>query len=335
MLNDIGTRLKKLRQKNNLTQEELAKDLGISSQTVGQWETGAALPDLSYIIPLAKRLHVSTDKLLGYKERRAELEYMWQKAVNKGPQETLKISEAALLEYPHDMTFLYRRACDENFCANQAADEKQKKEYLERSARHFQMLHQQYPDFDSAVGMLIEVLSKLGRYDEAKSYVYDQPGKDHLLKYCLTGDELQRHCQLLAEKALQKLYQELMSCHTLASLQAAEDILGLIFSDGNYLGYYGHLMRIYNERATLFIAQNRYDEAIKSLHKAFQYAKESANLSGKGSLAFTSPVFNKLTFNANFSPIDPVELFCQYTERSEFDCIRGRSDFIEITKGLQ
>lgn len=39
-MNDIGKNIKKLRQRNKLTQEELAETLRVTRQAVSNWETG-------------------------------------------------------------------------------------------------------------------------------------------------------------------------------------------------------------------------------------------------------------------------------------------------------
>ena len=66
-MNHIGQRIKKLRKKNDLTQEKLADLLGVTYQSVSKWECGTTMPDLTMIVPLARVLHISTDELLGMK----------------------------------------------------------------------------------------------------------------------------------------------------------------------------------------------------------------------------------------------------------------------------
>ena len=64
----IGEKIKELRRKNDLTQEKLADQLGVSYQTVSKWETGVTSPDLSLIVPLARLFKVTTDELFGFDE---------------------------------------------------------------------------------------------------------------------------------------------------------------------------------------------------------------------------------------------------------------------------
>ncbi|MBE6585651.1 MAG: helix-turn-helix transcriptional regulator [Ruminococcaceae bacterium] len=49
--------------KRNLTQEQLAAKLGVSSQAVSKWETSETYPDGALLLPLAKELDVSLDTL--------------------------------------------------------------------------------------------------------------------------------------------------------------------------------------------------------------------------------------------------------------------------------
>jgi transcriptional regulator with XRE-family HTH domain len=58
-----GNTIKKLREKNNLTQLELANKLNVSDKTISKWETGRGLPDISLIDPLSKALNISITEL--------------------------------------------------------------------------------------------------------------------------------------------------------------------------------------------------------------------------------------------------------------------------------
>ena len=42
---NIGNKIRRLRKAKNLSQEALARLLGVSFQAVSKWETGTALPD--------------------------------------------------------------------------------------------------------------------------------------------------------------------------------------------------------------------------------------------------------------------------------------------------
>lgn len=61
----IADRIKTLREQQNKTQSDLAKQLGITRSSVNAWEMGISVPSTQYIVELANIFHVSTDYLLG------------------------------------------------------------------------------------------------------------------------------------------------------------------------------------------------------------------------------------------------------------------------------
>lgn len=62
----LGNNIKKFRHDLGITQEELAGILSVTGQAVSKWESGAGLPDVTQIVPLAQALNVSTDALFGF-----------------------------------------------------------------------------------------------------------------------------------------------------------------------------------------------------------------------------------------------------------------------------
>ena len=59
-----GATIKELREKRNLTQAELAEEIGVSSKTISKWETGKGLPDITMLQPLAQALGISIIELM-------------------------------------------------------------------------------------------------------------------------------------------------------------------------------------------------------------------------------------------------------------------------------
>lgn len=70
----VGENIKLYRKEKNLTQGQLAELIGVSTQAVSKWETGAGMPDISQVVPLARVLEISTDKLLGHTDEAFEKE---------------------------------------------------------------------------------------------------------------------------------------------------------------------------------------------------------------------------------------------------------------------
>ena len=64
MPDNFGERLKKLRKKAGLTQEELSETLGISYMTVRRWESERSIPRIDEIRRIAQALNVPESDLL-------------------------------------------------------------------------------------------------------------------------------------------------------------------------------------------------------------------------------------------------------------------------------
>ncbi|MCI8806194.1 MAG: helix-turn-helix transcriptional regulator [Clostridiales bacterium] len=62
---DFGNTLKILRLRENLTQSQLAKKLGLSKSVVSAYENGVRMPSYYVLIRISKVFNVSTDYLLG------------------------------------------------------------------------------------------------------------------------------------------------------------------------------------------------------------------------------------------------------------------------------
>ena len=59
-----GNTIKTLREKNGITQKELAEMIRVSDKTISKWETNKGLPDIGIIEELSKALRVSLSELL-------------------------------------------------------------------------------------------------------------------------------------------------------------------------------------------------------------------------------------------------------------------------------
>lgn len=64
----IAKRLLELRCEYNLTQTQLAKNLGVSQDTISLWERNKSNPDAEMLIKLAKFYNTSSDYILGLED---------------------------------------------------------------------------------------------------------------------------------------------------------------------------------------------------------------------------------------------------------------------------
>ena len=60
----LSENLKRIRKDNNLSQEQLADQLGVSRQSVSKWESGAAYPEMDKVLQICKMFNLNIDELL-------------------------------------------------------------------------------------------------------------------------------------------------------------------------------------------------------------------------------------------------------------------------------
>ena len=103
----LSENLKKYRIMKNLTQEDVAEYLGITSQSISKWERGETYPDITFLPALANIYETSIDLLIGMDTIRAqETLYNIHKKANEFQRNgdyisAEKVYRDALLIYPN------------------------------------------------------------------------------------------------------------------------------------------------------------------------------------------------------------------------------------------
>lgn len=70
---EIAEALRGLRQEHHLTQQELADALGVTRQSVSNWERGKNLPDIETIVCISETHGISLDTLILGKDGKSEM----------------------------------------------------------------------------------------------------------------------------------------------------------------------------------------------------------------------------------------------------------------------
>lgn len=127
-INIFSERLKELRTRSNLTQQQVADKLNITRTAIGKYETESAYPDVEKLIALANIYNCSVDYLLGLSDNPrvltrneiATLKVVTDIAVTKSiiaSGETMTDSEykklAAEIETAHMAYMLYKRITEQ------------------------------------------------------------------------------------------------------------------------------------------------------------------------------------------------------------------------------
>ncbi len=73
---DMGETIRSLRKAKGLSQEDLARRLGVSFQAVSKWENSVTMPDVALIPAIADYFGVSCDELFGFNAMETEKQVM-------------------------------------------------------------------------------------------------------------------------------------------------------------------------------------------------------------------------------------------------------------------
>lgn len=104
---NIGNKIKMLRKRRGITQEQLAESIGVSFQAVSKWENNIALPDIILAPLLASYFSVSLDELFDFnlKEMECAVKIIADEAYEyreSNPSESRQILEEGLRKYPEN-----------------------------------------------------------------------------------------------------------------------------------------------------------------------------------------------------------------------------------------
>ncbi len=91
----IGKFIASVRKEQNLTQEQLAEKLGITSKAVSKWECGKGLPDASIMMELCEILKITVNDLLSGEKIKQE---NYQKKLEENILDTIDYSNKKVLE---------------------------------------------------------------------------------------------------------------------------------------------------------------------------------------------------------------------------------------------
>ena len=204
----IGTTIKKLRRDRNITQEQLAELLGVSTNAVSQWECDKTSPDISHLPVLANIFEVSADVLLeidiAKSKKQSEIkEFTAQYAEfhSQGKtEERLNLCRSMQKKYPNDETVrYYLMRVLQNGYTDETFDE-----IVMLGEQLMESTNMEYRT-GAIRGLCFTYLHK-GNRAKALQYADMIPPAEDLHVHVLEGDELVEHCQNYFWKACDRMY---------------------------------------------------------------------------------------------------------------------------------
>ena len=253
----IGTTIKKLRRDRNITQEQLAEMLGVSTNAVSQWECDKTAPDISHLPILANIFEVSADILLeidiAKSKKQSEIKEFTAKYAEFHSQgkteERLKLCRTMQKKYPNDETVrYYLMRVLQNGYIDESFDEivMLGEQLLESTNMEYKM---------GAIRGLCFTYLHMGDRAKALQYADMMPPAEDLYLHVLEGDELVEHCQNYFWKVCDRMYlymKYLIDCKDSgytheekhAMWNSLYDMFHMIFTDKDFGFYNDRLVRI-------------------------------------------------------------------------------------------
>ena len=357
----IGTTIKRLRRERDITQEQLADMLGISSRAVSQWECERTAPDISQLPLLASIFEVSADLLLGIdigaKEKRiGEYVSRAEERLYKGyPSEADEILREGLREYPD--SFRLMSGLMSGLFKERDESEDRRAELTAELIRLGEKILDNCTDDSlrrNAIQLLCFVYPEVGEEEKAVALAEKMPGRyltgEMLLASIYRGNRRYGHMQDMLSQDLDDLYFALThnnrvlddGTHPYSLEEQIElykkwlAIVDIIIEDRNY-GFHGQLVSwTYVDIARLYAELGDYDAAAENLRLGAELAiKQDEEYDPEGEytcLALRGKKFGGVLHN--IAENDSLHQLGEM-EDSAFAPMRGREDFGEIIGMLQ
>ena len=352
-MKSIGEKIKEYRQKNHMTQEQLATCLNVTFQSISKWETGVSSPDLSLIIPITKLFHISADELLGINDVESDKRYNELKQAYDNTYKTedfaerQRICEIAVSEYPGDMKWLINLAW---VVSNRSFEYEDNDRYIaeqEKAIKLFDAVVKNCKDDvirGDAIQGITQLLGWRGRKDEARKYVEMIPertmiSRDAVLENILEGDELIQFKQKRIMSHVEGILWDLSLMSTVYT-DLARDVVNLMFPDGNYIEFNHSLYYAVKKQINHMLKQepNVSADTIRDLlteMKTYAKAYDEIVFAKPGIYKYTAPWFDHIEEDTREwlgnegTPM--LQDFKEYLDKPQFDNIRNY-DFFDFLR---
>ncbi len=297
----IGENIRKLRRERDITQEGLAEMLGVTSQSVSQWENGRTAPDISQIAPLAHIFEVSADVILGIDVENKEAKILelyaaaYDTAAAGDHVRAVEMADETLRQYPdsHRLMDFY---ANEIYLYNHMMPEETRERNRERSFGYLDRILAECTDSDIRNNSLIMAClwhAQLGHMEEAERLAKTQEGihftygelmgrihkgrkqyeayRDEMLGQFTTAIGY-----LLVDRLLETTDDNGTPMYTeneqLALNRMATEMFRMLFPDGDYFFHAQYLECAYRNMAWIYSARKDRENTLSCMRQAAEMA---------------------------------------------------------------
>ena len=362
----LGENLKKFRLNREMTQEQLADILGVSSQAVSRWENGTTYPDITLLPTIASYFEITIDELMGMEDFKSEeqlkelLEQLDENG-NKGLiYENILLLREAVKTYPANYELQFRLVNQLTFCQyrnGQGISEEEQNSLNREAAEIGNRILSRCTDgtiINRTTHELAYIYSRLGETEKAIEYakklpdlgacstvilgdIYEGEQKKLHLQWGVKGYTSLLWCDLRNMADLEYKDETMTTTERIAIMKKALALLDLVYENGDYLDYSWLVSTTHRYIAAMAMLEKDYELALSSLENAAEFAIKFDTLVDK--TKHTSILVNRLDYDAlgqtkNYGFTSCKEL-CDKMQWDRYDAIRDDKRFIAILEKIK
>ncbi|MBP3618388.1 MAG: helix-turn-helix transcriptional regulator [Lachnospiraceae bacterium] len=361
----IGSKIKALRRAKDLTQEELAEVLGVSSKAVSQWECGRTAPDISQLPVLCNFFEVTADELLEIDvfNKTAELdkiadEYM-ALGKNGRTKEALFLLKESLKRFPNNAWLMGMIIGESTVLMNTQECDSREKEQMEEECRGYSehILEHSLEDEQryTAINFLCFYYKRKGETEKAWEYARKLPhlfdSREFVTPELCDGSEKVEAERFLKFTLFGRFARSMLANYQLDSgewLYTEEErmelrdkkfaLFSLMFERGDYGFFNEHLAASHEMQAREYAKRQNREKCLYHLEQAVESAIRFIGYMNNESFVHTSLLWKQYDSPSQGVSLSEREniatIILSRTKFPEYDSVRAHAGFVALTKKL-
>lgn len=353
----LSENIKRLRREKNLTQETLAEFLGVTFQSVSNWERGESYPDITMLPEIASFFKVSIEELLGVNKAEDEeaIKRLLEEHDNYTDDKLIKESIYYLKEkFPNDFR-VQLRYMGYLICFGDATQNTKKIESLYQNIQnnctkdsiricakrfyiHYLELMARSENSDITFADCEKIIKEMPRMRDGREMYFNCYPENHPEREAIIQEAIEEEVFLLDNTISRYLYDDKYSSeYRIALTEKSMEFFNFIYDDGNYGRMWRFMLYNHGHLGLRYYKLGDTKKALENFRKMAEFAikfDSMDRISVMHSVMFEGKEFDKHTLGSTYiAKMQVKELLTEkYPLSDEF---KSTPEFEEIVKILE